>query len=81
MLAAIAVVLGRTGAASADKLDDFKEAVNNVGCKAIELPGVNHLFQATKTGAFSEYAKNPPVMDASVLDATTIWIRTHTGLH
>lgn len=53
---------------------------HNKDVSIIELPGVNHVFQATKTGAFSEYAKNPPVMDASVLDATTIWIRTHTGL-
>jgi len=52
----------------------------NKDVSIVELPGVNHVFQATKTGAFSEYAKNPPVMDASVLDATTTWIRKHTGL-
>jgi len=46
----------------------------------VELPGLNHAFQPTKTGAVSEYAKNPPVIDAAVLDATTSWIRKHTGL-
>jgi hypothetical protein len=42
------------------------------------LPGLNHLFQKTKTGAVSEYAKNPPALDPSVLDTTSSWIVKHS---
>ena len=44
----------------------------------LELPGLNHIFQHTSTGAVSEYAKNPPLLDAAVLDATADWIALHT---
>jgi uncharacterized protein len=44
----------------------------------IELAGLNHLFQPTRTGAVSEYGKNPPVLDSAVLEATTRWIQKHT---
>jgi uncharacterized protein len=48
--------------------------------KLVTLPGLNHLFQQTRTGAVSEYARNPPALDPSVLDITTTWIRAHAGL-
>jgi len=59
----------------------IKQALTNTkDVTIVELPGLNHMFQPTKTGAVSEYAKNPPVVDMKVLDLTTEWIRKHTGL-
>ncbi|HEV7557430.1 MAG TPA: alpha/beta hydrolase, partial [Kofleriaceae bacterium] len=52
----------------------------NKDVSIVEIPGQNHVFQPTKTGAVSEYTKNPTVMDNAVLDTTTAWIRKHTGL-
>jgi hypothetical protein len=52
----------------------------NKDVSIVEIPGQNHVFQKTKTGAPSEYLTNPPVMDNDVLDITTTWIRKHTGL-
>lgn len=40
----------------------------------VELPGLNHIFQPTKTGAVSEYGKASLDIDPAVLDATTAWI-------
>jgi pimeloyl-ACP methyl ester carboxylesterase len=52
---------------------------NNKDVTIVELPGLNHVFQRAKTGGVSEYVKNPPVIDSSVLDTTTTWIRKHVG--
>jgi pimeloyl-ACP methyl ester carboxylesterase len=53
------------------------EAGHHRDFEIVELPGLNHLFQPTKTGAPSEYRTNPPVLDAAVLDATTRWLAKH----
>lgn len=51
-------------------------AIHRAAPKAtiVELPGLNHMFQPTKTGAISEYGKASLDIDPSVLDATTAWI-------
>lgn len=46
----------------------------------IRLPGLNHLFQAAKTGAVSEYAQIEETMNPAALDAVASWLRKHTGL-
>jgi pimeloyl-ACP methyl ester carboxylesterase len=48
--------------------------------EVVELPGLNHLFQASKTGAPSEYGTNPPVLDPAILDLTSRWIERHTEI-
>lgn len=53
------------------------EAGHNTDFAVVELPGLNHLFQPARTGAVSEYATNPPVLGAAVLDTTTQWIVRH----
>jgi len=42
----------------------------------VELHGLNHLFQPSKTGAVSQYATNPPI-DEAVLRTTAEWIAKH----
>ena len=54
-----------------------KALAHDKDVKLVKLPGLNHLFQPTQTGAVSEYAKNPPVVDPSVLEATTQWLLLH----
>ena len=39
------------------------------------LPGLNHLFQPSKTGSLDEYAASEITVDPSVLDLMTKWIR------
>ncbi len=48
--------------------------------KIVELPGLNHLFQHTKTGSPSEYGQIEETFAPEALDLMTAWIRTHTGL-
>jgi hypothetical protein len=65
-----------------DKQVDAKAnlaAIHRADPKAeiVELPGLNHLFQQTKTGAPSEYQKNSPALDPAVLDLTSAWIAKH----
>ncbi|MDP4244124.1 MAG: alpha/beta fold hydrolase [Bacteroidota bacterium] len=42
------------------------------------FPGLNHLFQHAKTGAFSEYATIEESFAPEVLDYMTQWIAAHT---
>ncbi len=68
--------------AASPNLDAIRRALTaagNANIEIVELPGLNHLFQPTHTGAASEYPKNPPVLDAAVLDVTTRWIGKSTG--
>ncbi len=44
-----------------------------------ELPGHNHLFQRTKTGAISEYARIEETMSPITLETISQWILTQTG--
>ncbi len=46
----------------------------NTQVKIIELPGLNHLFQPTKTGAPSEYGKIEETIDPAALQAITDWL-------
>jgi hypothetical protein len=39
-----------------------------------ELPGLNHLFQHTKTGAFSEYAQIEETFAPEALEKIASWI-------
>ena len=55
-----------------------KALAKNRDAKLVELPGLNHVFQQTKTGAVSEYTKNSPVLDPVVLETTASWIEAHT---
>lgn len=44
------------------------------------VPGLNHLFQHSKTGAFSEYAKLEETIAPEVLEAMTAWITARSGV-
>jgi pimeloyl-ACP methyl ester carboxylesterase len=51
----------------------LKEA-GNAAVTTLELPGLNHLFQTSKTGAPSEYATIEETFAPAALDAVTAWI-------
>ncbi|MDQ1161064.1 pimeloyl-ACP methyl ester carboxylesterase [Chryseobacterium sp. SORGH_AS 447] len=46
----------------------------NMNFKTEELPGLNHLFQEAKTGAFSEYADIEQTISPAAMDKMTDWI-------
>ena len=48
--------------------------------KIIELPGLNHLFQHSETGAIGEYGKIDETFAPEALEVVATWIRQHTGL-
>lgn len=56
------------------------EKGGNKDVTILRLPGLNHLFQAAKTGAVSEYAQIEETMNAAALDAAASWLRKKTGL-
>jgi pimeloyl-ACP methyl ester carboxylesterase len=41
------------------------------------VPGVNHLFQNAKTGAFAEYREIEETMSPKVLETIAIWVAKH----
>jgi pimeloyl-ACP methyl ester carboxylesterase len=45
-----------------------------------ELPGLNHLFQTSKTGAMTEYGAIEETFNPAVLAAISGWVRQRTGL-
>ena len=51
------------------------EAGGNTRFKAVELPGLNHLFQNCATGAISEYGQIEETMAPAVLRLVSEWIR------
>ena len=51
------------------------EAGGNTRFKAVELPGLNHLFQNCATGAISEYGQIEETMAPEVLRLVSEWIR------
>jgi hypothetical protein len=55
------------------------EKGGNKDVTIVRLPGLNHLFQAAKTGAVSEYAQIEETMNPAALDAVSGWIGQHTG--
>jgi len=44
-----------------------------------ELPGLNHLFQATKTGAISEYQEIEETINPAALELVGEWLTKHTA--
>jgi hypothetical protein len=61
----------------------IEEALKKSGHKdysVVRLPGLNHLFQACKTGTPAEYAQIEETMSPVALDTIGTWIRKKTGL-
>ena len=52
----------------------------NKDFQATEIPGLNHLFQHSVTGAPSEYGSIEETFAPEVLELMTNWIRKHSGL-
>ena len=52
----------------------------NKDCTVFRLPGLNHLFQASKTGLPAEYATIEETMSPIALDTIATWIGRRTGL-
>lgn len=50
-------------------------AGHNRDFKIIELPGLNHLFQNSPTGAASEYPSLPPQLSPELFQALLPWLR------
>ena len=50
------------------------KAGGNKKVQIVELPKLNHLFQTTQTGAFSEYAKIEETMSPAALTLISDWI-------
>jgi fermentation-respiration switch protein FrsA (DUF1100 family) len=55
------------------------EIGGNKDVTIVRLPGLNHLFQAAKTGGVSEYAQIEETMNPAALEAVSGWIGKHTG--
>ncbi len=55
-------------------------AGGNKNFQIVELPKLNHLFQTSQTGAFSEYAKIEETLAPIALKLMSDWIAKHTGL-
>ena len=56
------------------------KAAGNKKFQTVELPKLNHLFQPTKTGAFSEYGKIEETISPTALMVMSDWIRKQAGL-
>lgn len=59
-------------------LPEIAKALKSAGNKnfqTVELPKLNHLFQTTKTGAFSEYGKIEETISPAALTLMSDWIR------
>ena len=56
------------------------KAAGNKDFQTVELPKLNHLFQSTKTGAFSEYRKIEETISPAALTMMSEWIRKQAGL-
>ena len=50
------------------------EAGGNKQFEAVELPGLNHLFQTAKTGAPGEYSENEETIAPAALNRISSWI-------
>jgi fermentation-respiration switch protein FrsA (DUF1100 family) len=50
------------------------ESSGNTHIEVVELPGLNHLFQAAKTGSPTEYAQIEETMSPIALDTIARWI-------
>jgi pimeloyl-ACP methyl ester carboxylesterase len=60
---------------AAQNLDSIRDGLrHNPNATVRRLPGLNHLFQTAKTGAFSEYATIEETIAPAVLDLVRDWI-------
>lgn len=62
---------------SKENLEAIGQSLKKAGnpdFKTQELPGLNHLFQEAKTGAFTEYAEIEQTISPSALDNISGWI-------
>ena len=66
-LAAVLIV-AMAGSASA------KQRQANRRASFVELDGLNHMFQAARTGALSEYAEIDETTNPAALSTITTWI-------
>lgn len=55
------------------------KAGGNKKAQIVELPKLNHLFQTSKTGAFSEYAKLEETISPTALTLISEWIVKRVG--
>ena len=55
-------------------------AGGNPDYEIAELPGLNHLFQTSKTGALSEYSQIEETFSPQALDVMTDWILRHVAV-
>jgi fermentation-respiration switch protein FrsA (DUF1100 family) len=65
-----------------ENLSAIREALaagKNQQVKTIELPGLNHLFQACQTGAPAEYSRIEETFDPAALKVVSNWIRETTS--
>lgn len=61
-----------------ENLPEIRKALETAGNKAVtvrELPGLNHLFQASKTGAPTEYGKIEETFAPAALEVVSAWVK------
>lgn len=59
------------------EIEKALHAGGNKDFKAVELPGLNHLFQACKTGSVAEYAQIEETLSPVALELISGWILEH----
>lgn len=55
-------------------------AGHNRHFKIVELPGLNHLFQNSPTGAAAEYPSLPPKLSPELFHALLPWLQANSGV-
>jgi fermentation-respiration switch protein FrsA (DUF1100 family) len=61
-------------------IESALRAGGNTRVKTVELPGLNHLFQACNTGVLAEYGQIEETFNPAALKLVSDWIRKQTGL-
>ncbi|HEY3495375.1 MAG TPA: hypothetical protein VGK73_11840, partial [Polyangiaceae bacterium] len=51
-----------------------RELAANPGASFVELEGLNHMFQAARTGSLSEYAEIDETINPAALSTITAWL-------
>jgi fermentation-respiration switch protein FrsA (DUF1100 family) len=62
-----------------DAIRKALEAGGNTDHETVVMPGLNHLFQKSATGAVSEYGTIEQTLDPAVLQKVSSWILAHAG--
>jgi fermentation-respiration switch protein FrsA (DUF1100 family) len=65
-----------------ENLQAIGKALDEGGNKdhtVMEMPGLNHLFQTSKTGSITEYGRIEETFAPAALAEISSWIRKHTG--